>query len=93
MTPTQQRFVELERKKEEVKKYYEDLQATIQQLVQENGLNSYFADDQGVVYKIAECEGRYVKFDKYGYCRTKRPGEKQGSLSLKEAREHGFTVD
>lgn len=93
MTETQKRLVELDKKKDEIRKYYEDLESTIHQLIQEQGLNSYWQDEQGVVYKLVEAEGKYVKFDKYTYHRTKRPGEERGTLSMKEAREKGFNVD
>lgn len=93
MTDTQKKFVELEKRKEEIRKYYEDLEAAVVALVAEQGLNSYFQDEQGTVYKLIECEGRYVKFDKYGYNRTKRLGEERGTLSVKEARERGFSIE
>lgn len=93
LTAKQQRFVELEKRKEEVRKYYEELQASIVDLISEYGLNSYFQDDQGTVYKLIECDGKFVKFDRFTYCRTKRPGEERGTLSIKEAREHGFQID
>lgn len=93
MTEAQKRFVELEKKKDEVRKFYEDLESALFDLVSEQGLNSFFQDEAGTVYKIVECEGKYIKFDKYGYNRTKRPGEERGSLSMKEARERGFKVD
>lgn len=92
MTDLQKRFVELERKKEEVKKYFDELQAATEALVKEQGLNTYFQDEAGIVYKLVEPEGRFVKFDRYGYERTKRPGEARGSLSVKEAEEVGFKI-
>lgn len=92
MTDKQRRFVELERRKNEIKKYYEDLEIATTELISEQGLNSFFQDEQGTVYKLIECAGRFVKFDRYSYIRTKRPGEERGSLSLKEAKEHGFEV-
>lgn len=93
MTGKQKRFVELERRKDEIKKYYEELEIATTELIAEQGLNSYFQDEQGTVYKLIECDGRFVKFDKYSYVRTKRPGEERGSLSIKEAKERGFVID
>lgn len=93
LTDKQKRFLELERRKDEIRQWHEDLQTSLSELVAEQGLNSYFQDEQGTVYKLVECDGRFVKFDKYGYDRTKRPGERAGTLSLKEAKEHGFVVD
>lgn len=93
MSDKQKRFVELERKKDEIKKYYEDFEVALTDLIKEQGVNSLFQDDRGTVYKLIECEGKFVKFDKYSYNRTKRLGEERGSLSVKEARERGFAVD
>lgn len=92
LTEKQKRFVELERQKEQIKKWYEDLNSAITDLIAEQGVNSYFQDEQGTVYKLVECEGRWVNFDKYGYKRTKRAGEERGELSMKEAKEKGFDV-
>jgi len=93
LTDKQRRFVELERKKDEIHKYYENLEVALSELIAEQGVGSLFQDEQNIVYKLVEAEGRYVKFDKYSYTRTKRPGEDRGSLSMKEAREKGFNVD
>ena len=93
MTDKQRRFVELELRKDEIKKYYEDFEKALTELIAEQGLNSFFQDERGTVYKLVECDGRFVKFDRVSYVRTKRPGEKAGSLSVKEAKEHGFGVD
>ena len=93
LTDKQKRFVELERKKDEFKKYNEDLDKALTELIGEQGLNSMFQDEQGTVYKLVECEGKFIKFDKHSYNRTKRFGEDRGSLSLKEARERGFAID
>lgn len=92
MTEAQKKFVELERKKEEVKKYYEELNAAIQQLVDEHGVGHYFMDDQGIVYGIVEAEGKWVPYEKFTYVRTRREGEARGTLSMKEAKERGFAV-
>lgn len=88
-----QMFVALEKKKEEVKKYFEELQTAILAVEAEVGINGMFQDEQGTVYKIVIPEGRYVAFDKIGYERTRRVGERQGSLSLKEAQANGFVVE
>jgi lipoate-protein ligase B len=93
LTDKQKRFVELERRKDEIKQYYADLETATIELIAEHGLNSYFQDEHQIVYKLVECDGRWVKFDRVGYVRTKRPDEKSGSLSVKEAKEHGFQID
>lgn len=95
MSPAIQRFLELERKKTEIKKYFEDLSAAIEAVVKEVGVNGFFQDPtDGTVFKMVIPEGRFVNFDKFGYNRTRRAylGEKRGDLSLKEAEEAGFKL-
>jgi len=87
------RFIELEKRKEEVKKYFDQLQTALEEVVKDIGINKYFQDPtDGTVYKTVEPEGRFVKFEKYSYERTKRLGEARGTLSIKEAKEAGFDV-
>ena len=93
MTEAQKRFVTLEKRKEEVKKYFDELNQATEALVKESGVGSYFMDDEGIVYGIIEPEGRYIYYEKYSYVRTKRPGESRGTLSIKEAKEKGFPVE
>ena len=82
-----------EKKKDEIKKYFEELQMAISAVEAEIGINGMFQDEQGTVYKIVVPEGRYVAFDKLSYERTRRTGERAGSLSLKEAQAAGFVVE
>jgi hypothetical protein len=92
MTEAQKKFVELEKRKEEIKKFYEDLKLAIEAVKAEVGLNGYFQDEEGTVYKIVEPEGKFVTYDKISYVRTRRLTEKRGDLSIKEAEEAGFNV-
>ncbi len=92
MTETQKKFVELERKKEEIKKYFDELSEATKALAGEIGIGSYFQDDQGIVYKVVVPEGKFVYFEPISYVRTKRPHEKRGDLSMKEAEAAGFTL-
>jgi hypothetical protein len=90
---TIQHFIELERKKEEVKKYFEELSAATQAVAEEFGTEVFFQDPtDNTVYQIVVPEGKFVSFDKFGYVRTKREGEARGSLSVKKAQEAGFDV-
>ncbi len=94
MSPAIQRFLELERKKTEVKKYFEELDNATAAVIDEIGLGSYFQDPvTGCVYKMVVPEGRFVEYKQYGYVRTRRKDEKRGDLSMKEATEAGFTVE
>lgn len=93
MTENQKRFIELEKKKEEVKRYFEELKIATEAVAKEVGVNGYFQDpSDGTVFKIVEPEGKFVSFDKISYVRTRRSHEKRGDLSLKEATEAGFTL-
>lgn len=92
MTSAQQKFVELEKQKEEVKKFYEDLKGALEDVIKEIGVDAYFQDQDGVVYKTIVPEGKWVQFETHSYIRTRREHEKRGDLSLKEAEEAGFTV-
>lgn len=92
MTEAQTRFVALERKKEEIKKFFDELNTACEAVVKEVGVNGYFQDEQGIVYKVIVPEGKFVHFEKFGYVRTRRTHEKRGDLSMKEAEGAGFTL-
>jgi hypothetical protein len=92
VTENQKKFVQLEKQKEQVKKFFETLSEAVKAVQEEVGINGFFQDEEGTVYKIVEPEGKYVTFDKISYVRTRRMDEKRGDLSLKEAEEAGFTV-
>jgi len=93
LTPVIRRFIELERKKADVKKYFDELSEALEAVVAENGINCYFQDPtDGTVYKLLTPEGKFVHFERFGYHRTKRGEEKRGDLSMKEAEEAGFKV-
>lgn len=93
MTEAQVKFIALEKKKEEIKKYFDELTAATEAVAKEIGIGGMFQDAEGTVYHIVIPDGRFVHFDKIGYERTRRAGEKQGSLALKTARERGFVVE
>ncbi len=93
MTPAIQKFLELERKKSEVKKYFEELKQATEAVAAEVGINSFFQDpSDGTVFKVVVPEGRFVAYEKVGYVRTRRSDEKRGDLSIKEAEAAGFQV-
>jgi len=93
LTDLQKKFVELDKKKVEFKELLEQYSSVVNDLVKENGLNSHFQDSEGTVYQVTECDGRFVYFDKFEVKRTRRIGERAGSLSLKSARDLGYRVE
>lgn len=92
MTENQKKFVSLEKRKDEIKKYFDELNEAVKAVAAEVGLNGYFQDPEGTVYKIVEPEGKFVHFEKISYVRTRRLEEKRGDLSIKEAEAAGFNV-
>ena len=93
LTDKQRRFIELDKKKAEIKEFAEQYSLAVSELVAEQGLGIAFQDAEGTVYQTAECEGKFVYFDKFEVKRTRRAGERAGSLSLKAAKELGFKVE
>lgn len=95
LTPSIQRFIELDKKKAEVKKFFEELKEATEAVAKEVGVGGHFQDSEGVVYQIVIPDGRFVAFDHIGYKRTRRLShdEKRGDLSLKQAREFGYEVE
>lgn len=92
LTDKQKRFIELDKKKVEMKEFAEQYSAAVSELVAEQGLGTAFQDAEGTVYQTAECDGKFVYFDKFEVKRTRREGERAGTLSLKAAKELGFSV-
>jgi len=92
LTQIHLKLIELDRRKEEVKKFFEEYKYAVDALVSQHGVNHAFQDDQGIVYQLVELDGKWVNFEKFGVERTKRPGEARGSLSVKKAKELGFNV-
>jgi hypothetical protein len=93
LTPIQAKFVELEKKKEEYKVFTQEFNDAIKAVHDEVGVDGHFQDEEGIVYQITIPEGKFVYFDKIGYNRTKRVDEKKGSLSVKAAKELGYSVE
>ena len=93
MSPAIQQFIELDKKKEEVKKFFEEYKAAVEAVVQEIGVGGHFQDPDGTVYQTAIPEGKFVAFDKFTINRTRREGEKRGDLSLTKARDLGYEVE
>lgn len=92
MTDAQRKFVSLEKQKESIKLYFENLRTAVEEVAKEIGINGYFQDEEGTVYKIVEPEGKWVTMERTSYIRTRRLDEKRGDLSLKEAETAGYNV-
>ena len=78
--------------KEEIKKYFEELRLATEAVAKEVGINGFFQDGAGIVYKVIIPDGKFVTYDKISYVRTRRSHEKRGDLSMKEAEAAGFRL-
>ena len=88
LSENQKHLIELDKKKKEIKEYYEDLQETLEKVVEEIGIEGHFQDmTDGTIFQIVEPAGKFITFNKFDYLRTKREGEDRGTLSMKKARE------
>ena len=83
----QNKLVELSYKKDELKKQYEDLNKQLEEVLNILGINHFFKDKDGTVYKVVVPKGTFTAFKHIDFVRTKRGMEKVGSLSMKEAQE------
>jgi len=93
LTDAQKRFVELEKKKQEYRLFFDELKEATQDVANEIGIGGMFQDEDKTVYQIVIPDGKFVHYEKIGYIRTRRVDEKKGDLSLKKAQESGFTVE
>lgn len=93
LSTTQTKFIELEKKKESYKLFLEELREATEAVVKEVGVGGHFQDADGTVYQVEETTGKFVYFDRFEIKRTRRVGEKAGSLSLTKAKELGYTID
>lgn len=93
LSSTQMKYIELEKKKEHYKLFLEELKQVTEQLAKEVGIGGHFQDAEGTVYQVEETQGKFVYFDRFEIKRTRRIGEKSGSLSLTKAKELGYAVE
>ena len=93
LSSTQMKYIELEKKKEHYKLFLEELKHVTEELAKEVGIGGHFQDAEGTVYQIEETQGKFVYFDRFEIKRTRRVGEKAGSLSLTKAKELGYAVE
>lgn len=80
-----QKLVELSFKRDELKKQYEEFNKELEGVLTYLGVDSFFQDKDGTVYKVIVPKGSFVSFKHIDYVRTRRGDEKLGTLSLKEA--------
>ena len=93
LTATQLRYIALDKKKEQYKLFIEELNLVTEELAREVGIGGHFQDlNSGCVYQVHEHKGRFVHFEKHQIKRTRKEGERSGSLSLTDAKDLGYAV-
>lgn len=92
LSKKQLKYIELEKKKQEYKTFLEEFKQVTEELSIEMGLGGHFQDDEGIVYQVFEGTGRFVHFDKFEVKRTKRSGERAGTLSVTKAKDLGYEI-
>lgn len=92
LTKNQKKYIELEKKKQSYKDFLEELKEATEALSEEMGIGGHFQDATGTVYQVHEHQGKFVHFDKFEVKRTRRDGERAGTLSLTKAKDLGYDV-
>lgn len=93
MTEAQKRFVDLDKKKAAYKEFVEEYNKAILALKEEMGIGGHFQDYEGIVYQVDNCDGKFVYNTPLEVKRTRREGERAGTLSMKKAKELGYDVE
>lgn len=93
MTENYSKFLELAKEYELLKDRLELIRQELTVSLSQLELNSYFQDPVSkVVYKVVKPKGTFISYKDVDYHRTALEGERQGSLSKKEAQEQGFIL-
>lgn len=93
LTDQQQKFIEVSKQLELLKEQRKEIGSQLEELANQIGIGSSFQDPEDkTVFEIVVPDGKYMYFDKIDYVRTRREGERSGSLSLKRAKELGYEL-
>ena len=96
MTDLQQALADLDLEYATViKDYYERRQALLARVSEEMAAGDHFQDERdGTVFEITEPAGKFVRFERLSWQRTRRGnlGETKAGLSMKRAEEFGYVL-
>jgi hypothetical protein len=88
----EQTVITLSLQKEKLKKEMEEINSKLEESLKSLGLGHMFQSEDGTVFRVSKPTGTYISFREIDYDRTRREGEKSGSLSLTDARNAGYEV-
>ena len=84
---------EIEKENKELK-YKKEILEDLLKLVNNYEADPYWQSPKdNTVYKVTKPNGTFVEYKDIGYLRTRRSGEKIGTLSLTEVKEKGFGIN
>jgi len=92
LTATQAKYVEMDKKYLEYKEFLEEFEKAKSEVAAEVGLLGSFQDAEGIVYQVVLPQWKNVRMEHVGVLRTKREGERAGTLSVTKAKELGYAV-
>lgn len=96
MTDNQRQLISLSKKYETTKEFMKqlsnELNEAIAAVAKETGLNVFFQDSDGTVFRVAKAKGTYVEYKDLIYQRTRRNPKEVPGISLKEARDAGYDI-
>lgn len=93
LTHLEERFLALAKEQEDLKESLNNVRIDLEVVMKEMKMDTFIQDPETyIVYQIVKPTGSFVYYKDIDYVRTKKEGEKAGSLSLKKAEEAGFTV-
>jgi hypothetical protein len=93
LTDLQKQFILVSKQIESLKDQLKELNEKSAEMMKEIGLGTSFQDPtDNTVFLIVEPNGTFIEFKKIGYERTRREGERSGSLSLTKAKELGYQI-
>jgi len=89
----QKKFLEISKKREFLKEQLKTVSEELEGLMSEMGVGTHFQDPEDkTVFEIVVPKGKFIPYVNIGYNRTRREGERSGELSLKRAKELGYTL-
>lgn len=90
----QQRFLDAAKKYEEVVDQLKAAREELDLAMQGLGLNTFVqCPDTKIVFQVVKPNGTFMYYRDLDYIRTKKEGERAGTLSIKKAQEAGFEVE
>ena len=93
LTILQKQIIEVSKMIESLKEKLKENSEALEHLLNEEGIGSSFQDPtDNVVFEVVIPKGAFTYYSHIGFDRTKRENERSGTLSIKRAKDLGFTL-